>query len=46
MALSDVGGFHDGLVLVLGSFTGPLAAIFFKNDLIRDNLRTQNLTSK
>ena len=37
-ALADVGGFHDGLVLILGLFMSPFAAMMFENDLVKGNL--------
>ena len=37
-ALGDIGGFHDGLFLLLSIFMGPFSAKLFKNDLMRGNL--------
>ena len=45
MALGDIGGFYDGLRLVLLLFMGPLSAFFFQKDLLKDNLKVQSLTS-
>ena len=38
MALADVGGFHDGIKLILSIFLAPIAATFFENDLLNGNL--------
>lgn len=38
MALGDVGGFHDGLSLLVYLLMAPFAAIFFENDLLKGNL--------
>ena len=38
MALADVGGFHDGLFLLLSFLMSPFAATLFKNDLMRGKL--------
>ena len=38
MALGDIGGFHDGLFLMLSFFMGPFASTLFENDLMRGNL--------
>ena len=32
-ALGDIGGFHDGLVLVIGTFMTSISAFFFQSDL-------------
>ena len=44
MALGDIGGFYDGLRLVLALFMAPIAAIFFENDLLKDSIYAQSLT--
>ena len=38
MALGDIGGFYDGLRLLILFFMAPVAAIFFENDLLKDSL--------
>ena len=43
-ALSDVGGFHDGLKLVLDLFMAPMAATFFENELLRGKLFSLSLS--
>ena len=32
-ALGDIGGFHDGLVLVVGTFMTGISAFFYESDL-------------
>ena len=34
-ALGDVGGFHDGLALIVRLVVSPLAANFFQYDLVK-----------
>ena len=46
MALGDIGGFHDGLFLVLSLFMSPYAATLFENDLMRGNLFNWSLKSR
>ena len=46
MALADIGGFHDGLFLVLSLFMSPYAATLFENDLMRGNLFNWSLNQK
>ena len=38
MALGDIGGFYDGLRLVLTFFMAPIAALFFENDLLKNTI--------
>ena len=45
-ALSDVGGFHDGLKLVLDLVMAPMAATFFENEILRDKLFSLPLSRK
>ena len=33
--LSDIGGFHDGVVLIVSYFISPLASTLFQVDLLR-----------
>ena len=45
-ALGDIGGFHDGLVLIFASFMGIFNAVFYASDLtggkfFKVNLRPQ-----
>ena len=42
-ALSDVGGFHDGLSLIIRILIGPFAANFFQNDLIKKSKQEPRL---
>ena len=44
MALADVGGFHDGIKLVLSIFLAPIAATFFENDILKGNLYEETST--
>ena len=44
MALADVGGFHDGIKLILSIFLAPIAATFFENDLLKGNLYEETST--
>ena len=44
MALADVGGFHDGIKLILSIFLAPIAATFFENDLLKSKLYEETLT--
>ena len=44
MALADIGGFYDGLRLLLMFFMAPISAIFFENELMKDNIFEQDLT--
>ena len=44
MALGDIGGFYDGLRLVLLFFMAPVAATLFENDLLKSNLYTHKLS--
>mmetsp|Transcript_25843 Transcript_25843/g.34559 ORF Transcript_25843/g.34559 Transcript_25843/m.34559 type:complete len:213 (+) Transcript_25843:929-1567(+) len=48
--LGDVGGFHDGLLLLLGLVMGPASANHFQNDLVsgglRDSARSMELKRK
>ena len=44
MALGDIGGFYDGLKLLLSFFMAPIAALFYENDLLRHTLFAQKLT--
>lgn len=32
--MENAGGFHDGLCLLISLVMGPIAAIFFENDLV------------
>ena len=44
MALGDIGGFYDGLKLLITFFMAPISAILFENDLLKDNLFVRDLT--
>ena len=44
MALADVGGFHDGISLILSLFLAPIAATFFENDLLKGKLYEETST--
>ena len=44
-ALGDIGGFHDGLTLLMHVFMNPIAAILFENSLLRGNLFSELLTT-
>ena len=33
--LSDIGGFHDGVVLIVGYFVSPLVSTLFQVDLLQ-----------
>ena len=44
MALGDIGGFYDGMRLLLMFFMAPISAVFFENDILKDNLFSQDLT--
>ena len=44
MALGDIGGFYDGLRLILMFFMAPISALFFENSLLKNNLYAQSLT--
>lgn len=46
MLLADVGGFHDGLRLLVSFLLAPITAIFFENDMLRSNLFEESLTYK
>ena len=46
MALGDIGGFYDGMRLLVMFFMAPISAIFFENELIKDNLFTQDMTRR
>ena len=46
MALGDIGGFYDGLRLLITFFMAPISAILFENDLLKDNLFVRDLTRK
>ena len=35
--MEDLGGFNDGLLLVASFLVGPIAAILFENNLIRES---------
>ena len=43
-ALGDVGGFHDGLTLLMKVFMASIAAISYENDLLKGNLFEEHLT--
>ena len=45
-ALGDIGGFHDGLDLIIKFFMVPIAAIFFENDILKGNLYFESLQPK
>ena len=45
LALSDVGGFRDGLYIILSAIIGPIVAILYENDLLKDHLRSQTLSA-
>ena len=38
MALGDIGGFYDGLRLLMMFLMAPISAVFFENDLLKDNI--------
>ena len=42
-ALGDIGGFYDGLRLILVFFIAPFAATLFENVLLKDRLFAQPL---
>ena len=42
--LERVGGFHDGLVLVIGNLLVPLAATYFNKDFIKESNRNPKHT--
>ena len=44
MALADIGGFYDGMRLLLMFFMAPISAVFFENDILKNNLFAQDLT--
>ena len=46
MALSDVGGFHDGIALILKIFLAPIAATLFENDILKGNLYEETSTRR
>lgn len=35
-ALSDIGGFHDGIRLLMNIFVAPIAYIAFQNDVMKN----------
>ena len=39
-ALADVGGFHDGLKLLVSLFIAPVSSILFENDLLKGKIFT------
>ena len=41
MALSDVGGFHDGIFIIMSLFMVPLSSAIFHYDLTKNNLFEQ-----
>ena len=43
-ALGDIGGFHDGLTLVIKGIIASIAAISYENDLLKGNLFAELLT--
>ena len=44
MALADVGGFNDGVKLILSLFLTPIAATLFENDILKGNLYEETST--
>ena len=44
MALGNIGGFNDGIRLVLQLFVAPIAAKFYENDILKNNFFTQSMT--
>ena len=44
-ALGDIGGFHDGLCLIIGLLLEPLSATLFKKDLVKDSVREEKHTA-
>ena len=44
MALGDIGGFYDGLRLLLLFFVEPIVAIVFENDLLKDNIFSHSMS--
>ena len=36
--LSDVGGFHDGVILIVGYFVSPLVSTLFQVDLLQKTM--------
>ena len=45
MALSDLGGLHDGIFVVINIIIGPLVATAFENDLLRGSIFDWQLTA-
>ena len=43
--ISDVGDYHDGLMLILGVFLRPYAAIYFYKDFVQDSKKVTNSKS-
>ena len=43
-ALADIGGFHDGLTLLVHVLMNPIAATFFENSILGCNLFAQHLS--
>ena len=44
MALGDVGGFHDGMVLLVSLFISPISAVLYENDLLNGKIFTKSST--
>ena len=44
-ALGDIGGFHDGLTLLMQVVITPIAATLFENDLLKGKLFSSTLTA-
>ena len=45
-ALGDIGGFHDGLFMVVRFLLAPIAATFFHKDLLQKDLTETKLTKR
>lgn len=45
-ALGDIGGFHDGLVLLVRLFMGPISAFVFKADFLKKGKYAKAISTK
>ena len=45
-ALADVGGFHDGLFLIVRFLIAPIAATFFHREILRKDLIETKLSKE
>ena len=46
MALSDLGGLHDGIFVIISFIIGPIVATAYENDLLRGSIFDWQLTAK